>query len=220
MSLLTSALNRDTLRRASGHLTLALALVAIGAAALGLARWDLGQTIQQRNQAQVELDALQAESDQLGASLQMLEDNIDRFRSLQREGFVGGGDRIAWTEALMRVRQRLQLPDTAFELAPQQMLEPPAGDPNLIAEAAPPPPSGPLAHDLRIQVTGLHEGELLDLLDSLRDERVGHFRAQACELSRDVQVDGLQLDCTLRFVTYLPPPVDALLDDADAEEAP
>lgn len=215
MSLLRSALNRDTLRRASGHLMLALALIALGGAALGWARWDLAEQTRQRNEAQAALDALQAESDQLGASLQMLEDNIGRFRALQREGFVGSGDRIAWTEALMRVRDALQLPDTAFELAPQQMLEPSLGAVELIGETAPPEVSGPLAHDLRIQIRGLHEGELLALLDRLQAERVGHFRAQTCELTRDAQIDGLMLDCTLRFITYLPPAVDPL---AEAEE--
>lgn len=225
MSLVRQALGRDTLRRAGAHLILAAALIAAGAAALALARWDRAQQTQQRDQAHAQRDALQAESDELSASLTLLEDNIDRFRVLQRDGYFGAGDRIAWTEALMRVRERLQLPDVAFELAPQQMLEPPTGgDFDLVDSERVVVASGPLGHDLRIQMRGLHEAELLALLDGLEAERVGHFRPQNCELKREAQIDGLQLDCTLRFVTYLPPVIDPNAedagDDADAEAAP
>jgi hypothetical protein len=205
MSLLAMSLQRTTLRRAGGHLGAAIAMIVIGGLALLAAQWDLGEQRRLRSEAESQLGTLQAERDELEQSLDMLEGNIERFRALQRGGFIGGGDRIAWTEALLRARQRLGLPDTAFELAPQKMLEPAAVDPAMAGVDLPAPiVSGPLAHDLHVRIDGIHEGELLDLIAVLRAEGVGFFRAQGCALQRDLQAAGLQLDCTLRFVTYLP----------------
>lgn len=215
MSLLATSLQRDTLRRAWGHLGLALGLLGIGLAALLLALWDRDRQSALRGEAENQLSALQAEREELEQSLSMLEGSIDRFRALQRGGFVGTGDRIAWTEALLRVNQRLGLPEIAFELSPQQALEPQAVDPALAGlEDAQPPPSGPMAHDLRIQMRGLHEGEWLALLDDLQAEQVGYFRTERCLLQRDQQAPGLELDCTLRWITYLPPaPVEPMPED-------
>jgi hypothetical protein len=146
----------------------------------------------------------------------MLEANLERFRALQRGGFVGAGDRIAWTEALLRVRQRLALPDIAFELTPQHMLEPPAQDPALgDLSGSPTGASGPLAHDLRLQTSGLHEGELLALLEGLQAEAVGFFRPERCQLQRAAQGRGLEVDCSLRWITYLPPLAETQPNDAE-----
>lgn len=222
MSLLRSALQRDSLRRATAHGLLALGLVAAGGLALLLAHWDRAAQQGTRSAAQARLAELDGERSESEAALGMLTENIDRYRALQRSGFVGSGDRIAWTEALLRGQQQLGLPGIAFELAPQQELEPQAEDPALAgSDAERPPAQGPLAHDMRIQIGGLHEGELLALLERLAAEQVGHFRPQACLLQRDVQQAGLQLDCTLRWITYLPPPVENdEADDAGSEATP
>ena len=219
MSLLAVALSRDSLRRARTQGIIALALVLLGALALLLARWDLAEQRRLRTETEAQLGNLQAERDQLEETLGMLEGSLDRFRALQRGGFIGAGDRVAWTEALLRVRQRLDLPDTAFELSPQEVLEPTASDPSL-AEAGLPEPaaSGPLAHDLRIQISGIHEGEWLALIGMLRDEGIGFFRPQDCLLQREAQIDGLRVDCTLRWITYLPPSSSADGGEAGASE--
>jgi hypothetical protein len=182
--------------------------------------WERAEQSRQRTEVQSRLGALQIERDQLEQSLAMLEANLERFRALQRGGFVGSGDRIAWTEALLRVRQRLGLPDIAFELAAQQMLEPVAADPALVELGGQTPSdSGPIAHDLRFQAAGLHEGELLAVLEGLQAEAVGFFRPQRCQLQRATQGGGLEVDCSLRWITYLPPAPEAPPDAAE-EAAP
>ncbi|MCK7592843.1 hypothetical protein [Pseudomarimonas salicorniae] len=207
MSLLAMSLRRDSLRRAGMHIGIAAAMLVVGAAALLVARADIGDEQRSRSEAEAQLAALQGESAGLEESLAMLEGNVERYRSLERGGFIGGGDRIAWTEALLRVQQRLGLPETSFELAPQQMLEPPMTDPSLPpVDGQTAAASGPLAHDLRIQIQRVHEGEVLALLAQLKAEQVGFFRVQRCKMERDPRGIGLALDCTLRWVTYLPPP--------------
>lgn len=180
----------------------------VGAAALlaGLAQWQALRARDAHAQAQQQLQAVQAELAQVRVSDDEVEANLRRYRTLVGEGFIGPGDRVAWTEALLDEQLALGLPPLRFELAPRRALAdegaPPA-DPSIAVAAEAPPTPGVQLHDLRFEAEGLHEGELLALLQRLRARRLGHFRVQDCQLKRS-QGTGLTTDCMLRFFTFLP----------------
>lgn len=187
---------------------LAVALAIVGGAALltGLAHWQAARAESAQQQAGTQLAALQAELEQMRSGDGGVDADLRHYRALVGGGFVGEGDRVAWTEALLDARQALALPPLRFELAARHALADAAApaDPGADPSLAPPPPSpGAQAHDLRFEVSGIHEGELLALLDHLRARRLGEFRVQDCELKR-AQAIGLDVACTLRWITYLP----------------
>lgn len=185
-----------------------VALAIVGAAALlyGLAHWQAARAQAAREQAATQLAALQAELEQMRSGDAGVDADLRHYRALVGGGFVGEGDRVAWTEALLDAQQALALPPLRFELAARRALADgaapadPAADPAL---AVAPPSPGAQAHDLRFEVSGIHEGELLALLGHLRARRLGDFRVQDCELKR-AQAIGLDVACTLRWITYLP----------------
>lgn len=219
MSLLGAALRRDVLRLAVPQMAFALLLLLAGALLAYLAWSDRNRQRVLLSEAKGEITALETERAELEQTLEVLATDIDRFRRLEKAGFVGSGDRLGWTEALLRVHQRLGLPEIGFELAPQIALEPAAVDPALAdAGALPEAPYGPLAHDLRVQLAGVHEGEVLALLDGLAAEGVGFFRPQSCQFLREADAAGIRVDCTLRWITYQPRPPEA--DEAVEAGAP
>ncbi|MFZ5657479.1 MAG: hypothetical protein ACOY37_10565 [Pseudomonadota bacterium] len=187
----------------------AVALAIVGAAALlyGLAHWQATRAESAQQQAGTQLAALQAELEQMRSGDAGVDADLRHYRALVGGGFVGEGDRVAWTEALLDAQQALALPPLRFELAARRALADgtaaptdPGTDPSLVAAV---PSPGAQAHDLRFEVSGIHEGELLALLDHLRARRLGDFRVQDCELKR-AQAIGLDVACTLRWITYLP----------------
>lgn len=181
----------------------ALAIVGTATALYGLVHWQAARARAAQDQALQQLHAVQAELAQIRVSDPEMEASLRRYRALVGDGFVGDGDRLAWSEALLDEQRALGLPPLRFELAARRPL---AGgpDPSMDPAVAPgtPPAPGAQVHDLTFEIAGIHEGELLALIERLRARRLGHFRVQACELRRG-QAAGLEAACTLRWITYL-----------------
>lgn len=183
----------------------ALALAVAGALAAG-AHWSAGQARVAHEAAVADREAQRAELESLRTAAAELERNLEPFRQLHAGGFIGEGDRLAWTEGLMAVKQAMALPNLWFELGEPLPLQPSeaALDPELAALSEP-RLEGPLAHDMQIMLTGVHEGELLELLQRLRALDIGWFRVERCAMARAVEGrPGLDVDCTLRWITYQP----------------
>lgn len=190
-----------------GAALLAAAAVLLAAGLYALAEWQRRLADQRQREGSELVAAMQAELDVLREGQRELDTNLDRYLELSASGFTGAGDRIAWAEALLRVQRRLQLPELSFELAAHVAIVPPGSvDPALEGLTAPAATvmSGPLAHDMTVQLAAIHEGELLDLLQGLADEQVGHFRVQRCQLQRNNEGRGIDAQCVLRWVTYQP----------------
>lgn len=184
--------------------------IALAAVAWGLVRWNGQRIAAEHLQATQQRDAVNAELAQARASQQDLEQNLDRYRALAATGFLGEGDRLAWTEALVAQQRALGLPPVQFELAPRRPLaagaaEAAGSDAGPEADAGATAP-GPQAHDLHFAIEAVHEGELLALIERLRALGIGHFRVQDCLLRRSAAHAALDTACTLRWVTYLPAP--------------
>ena len=127
--------------------------------------------------------------------------HIEQFHAFRTQGLVGSADREAWVEQLVKSREQLNLPDTlSYTLKPPRALTD-AATPDLDPAAAPAAnPDAPATHDLDFHLKGIHEMELLDLLQDYRTKVRGRFRVQSCRLGEATQ-DGLFAQCTLRFFT-------------------
>jgi hypothetical protein len=121
--------------------------------------------------------------------------HIGQFRGFRTQGLVGSADREGWVEQLVASRERLQLADTLSYVLkpPQAMTDAATADP----AAAAVNPDAPATHDLDFELRGIHEQELLDLLQDYQSKVHGRFRVQACHLGATPA--GLVAQCTLRF---------------------
>ena len=147
-------------------------------------------------QLQAGLQEQQAQLDIRKTDLKNMESHIKRYESLRAQGLVGDPDRALWVEQLQASRARLALPD-AFSVELQAAK--PLGGAALAAveEGAPPQP---LEHDLEFEMHGVHEQEVLALVQDFRSQARGRFRVQNCNL-QEPKDTGLSARCKLRFVT-------------------
>lgn len=154
-------------------------------------------------QRQSETGSLHSNVNAKRMDLSFLEEHIDLFRALVKQGLTRSPDRESWVEHLLSVRRDLHLPDTlAYSLPPASALttEGTASTPAPVDAAGAPPSDVPLTHDLEISLHDIHEKELLTLLSHFQAVLDERFRVQHCRLYGPTPT-GLIAECTLRFFT-------------------
>lgn len=132
------------------------------------------------------------------AELALLKANFAKFEALRESGLAGNADREGWAETLLKVHKNKDLPDTLGYtlLAPVPL---PGVEPSPTVAPA-------QSHDMTLTLDGIHEGELLDLLNSYEQQVKGKFRVQSCQLTSPSS-KGLTASCLLRFFNQpLTPP--------------
>jgi hypothetical protein len=165
----------------------------------------------QLKQAQQTENASQTSLAEKQSDLANMQAEISRFNQLRQQGMVGTPDREGWVEQLVASRQRTGLPDTLVYTL--QAAKPLALQAGAASEPAPldshsSATTGPLFHDLTVELDSIHEEELLTFLRDYQTQVKGRFRVNACLLSNRTET-GLAAQCTLRFFTLpaaTPPP--------------
>lgn len=173
-------------------------------AVVGLRYWadNLKTTFTQLESSTQEL---QIQLDAKRDDLHNMRDHIARFEGLQKQGFVGAPDRAQWVEQLQASYQSLGLGGRiSYQLQAPKTL----GQEAALTDAAPVDATLPQSHDLKFELHGVHELDVLNLIQSYRSQVRGRFRVNACTL-QDPKETGLSAQCELRFITVpLPPPAD------------
>jgi hypothetical protein len=171
----------------------ACAALCIAAAALAIAADRHADAAAGRlHNARAELDAAHALLAEDGGPDAMA--RIARYRRLAASGVFDETDAVGWAEALLAAAAALRLPPPSFEVGPRQPLatDPAGGEPVVAVQAQP----------MRFTATGLHEEDLLRLLQSLRDTTRGAFRVEECRLQRAGEDSALAAECTLRWLVW------------------
>lgn len=123
-----------------------------------------------------------------------------RVQTLEAAGFIGDEKRLDWVDTLNAIRRSRQLFKIDYEIGPQQ-----SADPALVGN-----PIGPWAwrmSPMRIQLSALHEGDLIHLLDDLRAQSRPWLHIQRCSLQRaeHARPQGpaaqLEAQCQLQWVS-------------------
>lgn len=131
-----------------------------------------------------------------------------KYQHLKQLGFVGEPDRDAWVQRLEAIYRDTRLPPTLrYTLAPPQLVNPQqiAADSPLIYQ------KNVYYHDLAMELSNIHEGELLDFIDKLNGSWRAPFRVETCQITREGEnepITGLQIKCTLRLFS-MPVPMKA-----------
>ena len=97
-----------------------------------------------------------------------------RFLALRQRGLIGEENRLAWIDAIRRSQEQRKLLPISYDISPQQALQVPL--PMMMGQYH------LRGSRMRLQMDLLHEMDLLNLLDDLR--QAGYFAVQDCTLKR------------------------------------
>jgi hypothetical protein len=133
---------------------------------------------------------------------QELRKKISLYQQLLDHGVVGQEERLGWVEQIARIKTARRLLDIQYELSPQKSMT----DAVL--------PGGPLAGDyefmastMRLQMSLLHEDDLLGFITDLRRSVHAHLLVRDCAVERlgPAGAGGvsaqLKATCTIDWVT-------------------
>jgi hypothetical protein len=132
-----------------------------------------------------------------------LRDKITRFQALKERGLIGPEQRLDWVETIARIKAARRIFRLDYDFAPQRPV-----DASVL-------PGGPAAggfdvmsSQMRMQVQFLHEGELLALIDDIRNSVRAMIQLRSCNLERAPAGAGdrnnpapLKAECTLEWIT-------------------
>jgi hypothetical protein len=128
---------------------------------------------------------------------------LDRYIRLSDKGIVGKEQRLSWIEVLQDVNKRLQLTSMQYEISPQQKAVLPGVNLPQNIEVN--------VSQMKLTAGLLHEGDLIELLETLKLRANGFFALDSCEMQTHLSghralryqpgVPFINMDCTLSWYT-------------------
>jgi hypothetical protein len=174
----------------------ALSVLIAVAVVFGLAKFrsekelSIQQSMQQLSTARDNIKTLTFDVDTINKL-------AEKYQRLGQLGFIGEPDRDGWVQRLESLYRDTHLPPTLrYTLAPPQLLNPQA-----VRNDAPLAHQNTVSHhDLALELSGIHEVELIDFINKLRTDWQAPYRFEACQMTRDAEVlTGLQIKCTVQL---------------------
>lgn len=174
-----------------------------------------GALAQQKAATQIHNSLIAAEKE-MAANLtrarneeQELREKITRYETLKQLGIVGEEQRLNWIELINHIKTTRRIARLDYEFSPQRKI-----DATLLPEGADAGGMSIMTSQMHLQLSLLHEGELLGFLDDLRTAAPALIQVRACSLARSVRnsddlVDSAQrgikpqltAECTLEWLT-------------------
>ncbi len=174
-----------------------LLMVAIGAASVLFSRESVRQAQSAFAAAQSERNDLDGKLKRVRGEEHEVREKAALFNALKARGVIGEEQRLEWVELLKEIRERHRLIEVRYEIAPQQALEKsPAGRLALYAST------------MRLQLSLLHEEDLVRLLDDLRHQARALIQVRRCDVARiprsgpENTLQGfLRAECLIDWIT-------------------
>ena len=162
------------------------ALVVLAAVAWFGSDW-LASRENAYRQARAELSRAASQYRNASDDQAVYEQYASRFRTLQQRGLIGAEQRLSWVEALQGVNQELKLPVLQYEIAQQERVGL-AGVPFDVAHLR------LRRSKMTLRFDALHEGDVLQLLQSLADSGAGMMEVEQCGFRSMREAGALQID--------------------------
>jgi hypothetical protein len=129
--------------------------------------------------------------------------NLPHYQALIQKGFVGEEHRIEWVDALRQIHAQQKLFNINYNIGAQEEYHPSfinnMGGFKLYRSV------------MKLELSMLHEGDLLTLMQGLGEQQGAPFMVRQCELTRQNAVIGstfspnLRADCELDWLTIREP---------------
>lgn len=132
-----------------------------------------------------------------------LHDKINRFQALKTRGYIGAEQRLDWIEAIARIKAARRIFKLEYEFAPQRPV-----DAAILPGGANAGGFEIMSSPMRLQAHLLHEGELLALLDDIRNSVQALIQVRSCSMERITPATAsrtssaqLKAECALEWIT-------------------
>lgn len=137
-----------------------------------------------------------------GSEKTTIEQYLPAYQSMQQQGMIGTEQRINWVDALRSVNRSLKLYGIDYQIDAQKPFQGGADVPGEFRV---------YQSDMLLHFGLLHENDLLNFFDQLRQTQVGLFQIRQCALQRIPASNinfgmqpNLEAECTLRWLTLQP----------------
>ena len=192
-------MNQSDLQALRNPLLALLAVLVAGALAIYYTDQLMAAARQQLVQQQAQLKQARTRLQKSGDEKDIIVRYLDRYRQLERSGFVGEEQRINWLDGLRLANQQADLFGVDYQIGAQKPYP-------FAAEFNP----GQLALNqslMQLRFRLLHEGDLLRFFDALARQGGGIFTVDQCLLRR-IDTRGVirfqpnvSADCELSWIT-------------------
>lgn len=154
-----------------------IVLAAAGAAIVTLSGKAVNDANKANQQAKAARDTARSKVARAAEEASTLREKIVVYQALQSRGIIGQEHRLDWIEKIRKIKEARKLLDMNYELGPQQLIKA-----DVVA------PSGNafdiMASPMKLQMSLLHEDDLLGLLSDLRSGIQGYIRVNHCDIER------------------------------------
>ena len=171
--------------------------IALGASLISYSQHYLEQSLLERQTAQRRLSDARSQLLNLQSDQENMAVYAQEYNALLMQKIIGEEPRLDWIEGLDKLRRQGIVQDFTYEIAPRQNFAP---DPAL--------ETGNLQLNrstMTLQLSLLHEGQLLHFFAALRSQLKGWFMLDGCSIARpDTESDAnkpLKAECTGSWIT-------------------
>jgi len=175
------------------------ACAAAGAALPWTAKRSLTSDLRALAAAKSERKSLEERLARLAQEERDSRDHLAIWNRLTELRIVGEERRLEWLDALARIRAARGLHDLRYQIEPQKPWKSEhAGAPVEIRSSA-----------MKVELSLLHEGDLLRLLDDLRNSGNAYYAVRRCSIQRSAVLAGaavapsLHARCEIDLITML-----------------
>ena len=154
-------------------LTFVILLVA-GVALLWTARHTLAQQHRKLAAAQADRRHVAERLQRITHEEREVRDHVELYRRLKELRILGDEQRLAWIEALTRIRTERELPDLRYQVERQKVLKTLPASSGLELRSS----------SMSVELALLHEGDLLRFLGDLRSSGNAYYSVRQCALTR------------------------------------
>jgi hypothetical protein len=180
---------------ATGVMLGVAAVVAMGVVTWAMARRSAA-TVEQEAQIAA-WDANSSVVSQIEAISSELPQRTREAAMLRKAGFIAGADRVKWVEQTAALLNRLLPLDFTLEVSAARPQALPESLQTRYLDGGLEPPMFEV-NDLSLRIQGLHEDELLQVLDHAAAAGGGVVRTEYCKFDRRADGIGIDADCRLR----------------------
>jgi|GEM_PF-2237211 len=180
---------------------------AVGLAIL-LATWEVGGSwvdgkATEYDRARAELGAAARQYRSASDDQAVYQQYAAEFRAMNHRGWIGGGSRLSWIEALQHINRELKLPTLRYEIGRRQAT--PLGEAGVDTSHL-----RLLRTPMQLTIGALHEGDVVNLLHRLAEAGQGLMSAERCSFRRtdaraQIRFDpgrpNLDVVCSLEWYT-------------------
>jgi len=169
-------IEREDLKRLRLPAIIAAALIGLGVAALGVSEYYLAIAKAAREVARAQRVAAQERMSKASEEEREIRENLVSYRKMQDQGMIGSENRLDWIDSIARIKARRKLFEIKYNIEAQKVLD----YPGVTSTGA----TVFVVSRMKLDMTLLHEGDLLDFLSDLQGAGKSLVSVRHCSTAR------------------------------------